>query len=282
MTLLRLMTWSTCFMMGLAVTVGTTTIGWAQRPALLDDEIDCVIEPHRVIKLGSPDAGLLVKVPVDRGDFVTRGQVVAKLESGIEAATVKLARVRANDNVSLQSASARLDFQRREYARIKKLHAKKVVPNKVLQETYREYALAKLEVQKAKLELRLAKLELKRSLEVLRQRTLLSPIDGVVVERTLSPGEYIFEQAHVMTLAQVDPLNVEVFVPTSRFGTIEVGDRATVRPLLPKSPVRFASVKIVDHVFDAASDTFGVRLELPNPDRKLPSGIKCKVRFSKQ
>ena len=34
-----------------------------------------------------------------------------------------------------------------------------------------------------------------------------------------------------------------------------------------------------DRVVDAASGTFGVRLELPNPGYRLPAGLKCKVRF---
>jgi len=95
------------------------------------------------------------------------------------------------------------------------------------------------------------------------------------------PGEYIFEQTHVMTLAQIDPLNVEVFVPTTLFSTIKVGQRASVTPLLPDGREYQASVKIVDRVFDAASGTFGVRLEMPNPGHKLPSGVKCKIQFLK-
>jgi len=38
-------------------------------------------------------------------------------------------------------------------------------------------------------------------------------------------------------------------------------------------------VTVVDHVLDAASGTFGVRLALPNPDFNLPAGIRCKVLF---
>ena len=39
------------------------------------------------------------------------------------------------------------------------------------------------------------------------------------------------------------------------------------------------SVEVVDPMFDAASGTFGVRLTLPNPDRKIPAGLKCRARF---
>ncbi|CAN0204246.1 unnamed protein product [Phaeothamnion confervicola] len=41
-----------------------------------------------------------------------------------------------------------------------------------------------------------------------------------------------------------------------------------------------ARVTLVDKVIDAASGTFGVRLELPNPGGRVPAGIKCRVRFS--
>ena len=40
-----------------------------------------------------------------------------------------------------------------------------------------------------------------------------------------------------------------------------------------------STVAIVDRIIDPASGTFGVRLELPNPDYRLPSGLKCTVRF---
>jgi len=40
-----------------------------------------------------------------------------------------------------------------------------------------------------------------------------------------------------------------------------------------------AKVVIVDRVIDAASGTFGVRLEIPNPKYELPAGLKCRVIF---
>jgi hypothetical protein len=40
-----------------------------------------------------------------------------------------------------------------------------------------------------------------------------------------------------------------------------------------------ARVTVVDHVFDAASGTIGIRLEIPNPEFSLPAGLKCQVRF---
>jgi multidrug efflux pump subunit AcrA (membrane-fusion protein) len=82
-----------------------------------------------------------------------------------------------------------------------------------------------------------------------------------------------------MKIAQIDPLNVEVIVPVARFASIKVGMRAKVIPEAPIVDQYMAEVTIVDRVIDAASGTFGVRLELPNPNYRIPAGLKCKVIF---
>ena len=137
----------------------------------------------------------------------------------------------------------------------------------------------KQQLKEAQLNREIARLEVAHAEEVVKQRTLRSPIDGVVVERLLVPGEYRNDQSPVLTLAQIDPLRVEVFVPTAYFGQIRVGSRAEVRPEQPVGGVYTATVTVVDSVLDAASGTFGVRLALPNPHLMLPGGIRCKVGF---
>jgi membrane fusion protein (multidrug efflux system) len=119
-------------------------------------------------------------------------------------------------------------------------------------------------------------------------------------------GEYI-EQEFILKLAQIDPLNVEVILPVTFFPSnelprsklrgisigihrscrsklrgiqpaeIKVGMDAMVVPEAPLGGQYVAKIKIVDSVIDAASGTFGVRLELPNPGNRLPAGLKCKV-----
>jgi hypothetical protein len=99
------------------------------------------------------------------------------------------------------------------------------------------------------------------------------------MERLLAPGEYRDEQSPVLTLAQIDPLRVEVFVPTAYYGQIQVGTEAQIRPEKPIGGIHKATVTVVDRVLDAASGTFGVRLRLPNSKLLLPAGIRCKVKF---
>src|SRR5262245_59427709 len=139
--------------------------------------------------------------------------------------------------------------------------------------------VAESELHEAEVNLDMAKLELARANEILRQRTIRSPIDGVVVERKLGPGEYAFDQAHLLTLSQIDPLRVEVYVPLSQFGLIRPGMTGEVQPEEPVGGKYSATVTVVDQVFDAASGTIGVRLDLPNPGHVLPAGLKCQVHF---
>jgi multidrug efflux pump subunit AcrA (membrane-fusion protein) len=77
----------------------------------------------------------------------------------------------------------------------------------------------------------------------------------------------------------MDPLRVEVIVPAQVFGKIRPGMVATIVPELPEYGEQTVKVSIVDRTIDSASNTFGVRLELPNAAWQLPAGLKCAVRF---
>ena len=113
----------------------------------------------------------------------------------------------------------------------------------------------------------------------MRRKTVRSPIDGVVIARHKSAGEYIEDQP-IVTVAQLHPLWVEVIAPVELFGAIESGMSAQVILELESSGKHSATVVSVDRVIDGASGTFDVRLELPNPDYEIPSGLKCQVKFS--
>ena len=101
----------------------------------------------------------------------------------------------------------------------------------------------------------------------------------MVVERFLSPGERVDEEP-ILKLAQLDPLRVEVFAPVEVLGDIAVGQQAEVTLQAPLRETFTARVTVVDPIVDAASGTFGVRLELPNRRNLLPAGLKCQVRFA--
>ena len=248
-------------------------------PVAAQEPLDCVMQPRATIELGSPDEGIMHEVLVERGDAVAAGEVVARLDMRLEELAVELARLRAEGSVDLRSGEAQLAFRDREVGRVAELRERDLASQKDFDEAEIERRLAELQIERAELERELAQVEHERAQALLERRIIRSPVDGVVVEVTMSPGEFAYEQAPVMTVAEIDPLYVEVYAPVERYGEIETGMTGTVRPQQPIGGAYEAEVTVVDRVFDAASGTFGVRLALPNPEHALPAGVRCSVAF---
>lgn len=241
-------------------------------------EFDCLLEPRRHVVLAAPVIGVVSRVLVERGDAVDEGQLVATLESAMEEATVAMARARKVADAELRGSEARLEFENKRLERNERLRSEGVVSDGVFDEIESARLMAEASVRKAKEDRELYALELHRAEAALEQRSLRSTVKGVVVEVMRQPGEYA-DPPQILELAQIDPLLVEVFAPVSALGRIAVGDTGIVMPEEPVGGEYPATVTVVDRVVDAASGTFGIRLELPNPDRALSAGLKCRVRF---
>jgi RND family efflux transporter MFP subunit len=245
-------------------------------------DFDCLIEARQTVEVRSSVEAVIEKIHVKRGDFVRKGNVLVTLESGAEKAALELARSRAAMQGELRAAEARLELARKKWQQAQELYEQKFVSATARDEAVAEYKLATEQLRQARENKLLAHLEVKRSSEILALRTIRSPLAGVVVETVLSPGEFATSNLKdpILKLVEINPLNVEVILPVSEFGRIKAGTQATVLPERPIGGEYRAIVKIVDKVVDAASGTFGVRLELPNQRGNVPPGIRCKVRFS--
>jgi len=243
-------------------------------------ELDCLIEPFLTVNVGSPVEALLEKVEVDRGDLVRQGQVLARLESSVERATVELARARAVMESGIRSGQVRLDYSIRKVASNADLLKQNAISEREVDEAMAQRDLNEIALVEARENKRLAELELGRVEAALAQRIIRSPVNGVVTERILSAME-LARQVPIVKIAQLHPLRVEVFAPVALLGRIAVGSTAQVVPESPLGGSYTAKVTVVDRVVDAASGTFGVRLELPNPDYRIPAGLKCRVRLGR-
>ena len=239
---------------------------------------DCMVMPSEVIEIGSPIIGLIHEVPVERGDYVEAGQVVAKLESSVEEAAVRVARARAHRKGELKSSEVSLELGEKRRQRAIDLFQRDSVSLDTREEVETGATLAALELEQAEENLRIASLQLDQAVAFLERHTIRSPISGFVTERLMAPGEVVDEET-MLRIAQIDPLRVEVILPSQLFGRIRPGDRAEIVPEPPLDRARSAEVSIVDPLIDGPSGTFGARLLLPNPDHDLPAGLRCQVRF---
>ena len=241
---------------------------------------DCLIEPSKSVELGSAVRGIADEIKVERGDQVNKGDVLLQLDSRVQRAAVDLAKARSENTAALTSREESMKLARRLLKRLEGLYENNNVSLQQLEESQSQAAISESEWHEAKENQLLAQLELQEARQILAMRTITSPITGVVVERLISPGELVNEDEPIMRLASLDPLYVEVILPASEFGKVIVDSAATVFPEQPAGGQYEGRVDIVDRVIDAASGTFGVRIELPNPEQQLPAGLGCDVNFS--
>ena len=240
--------------------------------------VDCVINPFHVADISSPVPGVLEELQVERSAWVERGQALATMENSVEQATVALAKKRAEVDSEVQLADVNLQFDQKRQLRIGKLHERQAVSVEIRDEADREASLSRWEVQQARDLRDIRQLELRRARAQLEQKTIRSPLTGYVASIYRFPGEYVEDQP-ILRVVQLDPLLVEAVVPMEMFGQIHEGMEADVYPELQQNQSSVATVINVDPMGDAASRTFGVRLELDNPDNALPAGLKCEVKF---
>ncbi len=260
----------------LAVAIGTLV---SSLSAAAPQELDCLIEPEMTVELGSSVDGIVERIEVDKSDFIKRGDRLVALESSVEKAAVALARERAQMEDTIQAKQVTAAYTARQRERVRELHEKKAASGADKDQAETDAQLAKLELETARNNKRLAELELARAEAALRQRTIKSPVSGIVVDRYLNPGESV-EDKPILKLAQIDPLRIEVIAPRELFGKVKKGMAVQVFPEQPASGRYEATVSVVDGIVDAASGTFSIRLSVPNSEHKLFGGLRCRARFA--
>ncbi|MCO6049630.1 efflux RND transporter periplasmic adaptor subunit [Mesorhizobium sp. RP14(2022)] len=254
--------------------LASSTAAWAEETVF-----DCLAEPAQRVQVGSPVVGLLSSVEVGRGALVEKGAVLARLDSKVEEANLAMARAQAEATEARDAQQTRLTLAQASLDRSKKLEGSGNVTRSKLEELQATVDIAKRDLDTEERKLRLAAIEVERQQALLARQSIVSPLRGFVAEQNLRAGEFVRQDSAILTLVQTDPLFIEAYMPVSLWGKITAGAQGRVAVEQPAGTVREASVTVVDRVFDAASGTFGIRLELPNPDNAIPAGQRCRLSF---
>jgi len=243
-----------CAVLLLAPAAALTEARSAEAPELApqgrDGEFDCLIEPSRTIVVRSPVTGVIDQLYVARGSRVRAGEPLVKLDSKAR---------RKSDLAASDFASA----QDREDAES-------------------DVEVARADVLAAREAKQLASLEQAYALAELGLRLIRSPINGVVIDKAMNVGDLAQpadSSGYILKLAEIDLLRVKVIVPLAYYRRVKPGQRVDVMPERPLEGHYAATVSVVDKVIDAASGTFQVRIDLPNPKDALPGGLRCTVRM---
>ena len=255
-------------------------LGWAQGAASAlpsGPGFDCLIEPSQVVEVRSAVDGLIAQVHVKRGDVFRRGQVLVELQASAERLAVESARFRAEMGGQIAAARNRVAYAEAKLKRLNELMQSNFASAQARDEAEAERLLAQSELLAATENRELARIDLRRAQEQLAQRTLVAPFNGVVMDRMLHPGDLAEAgsgRKPVLKVAQIDPLKVDIVVPARAFGAVKPGAKVTIVPRGPLGRLQ-GVVSASDKVIDAASGTFVLRVELPNPQHSVPGGLRC-------
>src|SRR5690348_577555 len=89
-----------------------TLLAAAAETVSASQPLGCIIEPERVVDVGSQVIGVIHTISVERGERVSAGQVIAVLRADIEKAAVAVAESRAQDDADVRGAEANEAFAR--------------------------------------------------------------------------------------------------------------------------------------------------------------------------
>lgn len=253
-------------------------LGQAEEAGAIDWS-NCMVSPKQVVQLGSPVLGTLATLAVSRGQSVEPGQVLARLDSSVEEAQLSLDRYRSSLNMAEEAARADLGWNQRELERRQKLVGNMFSRANAIDEIKTKIAQDRIAIAKADADQEIVRLEALRSERQLELKRIKSPLRGVVTDIKLHPGDFVNAQTPIMTLAQIDPLQIEIILPAARYAELHIAMPLDVTLDAPVSKTVQAQVDAIDPVIDPASNSLRAWLSLANPGNHIPAGVRCYVHL---
>jgi RND family efflux transporter MFP subunit len=226
-------------------------------------------------------AGRLDTVSVKLGDRVVKGQQVAKIEDRelreqirqAEAAyevTRSTVTLRENDRIVQENA----------YNRVKALHASGLTPKQNLEDAEARYSSAQSQVAVAKAQLQSTQARLDELKITLGNTTVISPLDGFVSRRNLDPGGFAGANTAILTLVDLDTVRLVANLVEKGFNKVTAGVTADIEVDAFQGEQFKGHVSRVAPVFDPATRTAVMEIEVPNPGYRLKPGMFARVRLT--
>ena len=247
--------------------------------ALADNALGCLIEPEQIAEIGTQIIGVTESVLVERGDYVRKGQVLATLRADLERANMQVAATRSQFIADVKTAEANLHLAKITEKRGESLVNHKYISQQALDKSHAETMVAQEKVNFAREQLLLSNGELAVAKAQLGMRAIRSPIDGIIAERYIWPGERV-EEKPLFKVVKINILRVELVAPVALYGTVNKGDFVTITPAMPNATAVDAKVTMVDKLIDGASNTFRIRAQIQNDALEIPSGLRCKASLN--
>ncbi|WNG23886.1 efflux RND transporter periplasmic adaptor subunit [Cystobacter fuscus] len=224
---------------------------------------------NRLARLSTRSDALVMEVRVDVGDEVKAGQPLAVVTS----ATV------GEDQGRLSAAQARVRAALAAVSREQTLVERGISPRQALEQAQAELAAAEGEREAARAALGAAGASTGSQQGLF---TLKAPFAGTVVARDAVPGRHVAGGQTLLQLADLDTLWAQLEVPEADALAVRVGQPVTLSFEGVPGETREATLTRVGASVDPATRTVRARVELPNPDHALKTGlfVRARVRVS--
>jgi RND family efflux transporter MFP subunit len=216
-------------------------------------------------RVGSPLSGRVTSVSVELGQTVKAGAPL------FAVASPDIAALRAEQ----AKASVDLQVARAAYERVKAMVDARALPAKDELESDQQSKQAELALKLAQMKLSSLKVSTRGDNEF----TVVAPRDGVIIEKTVLPGQQVTTDDSLVSVAELDMVWVMADLFEADANGITNGVKARVTsPSLPGFSVE-APVERVSSVVDPDRHTVSVRVKLPNPDLRMRPNMFAEVRF---
>jgi len=254
----------------------------------ITDRFSGMIRPMERFSLGFEIAGRVVALgvnaegkPLDDGDRVTAGQMLARLDdrtlrARIEECDAMLGEARAQ----VEGALARLEQAQSDLNRSEdlKLAGDRMITKAQYQDDVTKVAVAESDVAVAKATFAKAQSLRPTATKNLEDATLVSSVDGVIARRHINVGESVSPHQAIMEIIQVEQVLLVVGVPEAYVSEIEIGQRAHVELLARdrfrrERPRGEGRVYRVAEAADQTTGLFEVEISLPNSDGTWRPGL---------
>ncbi|WP_337638211.1 efflux RND transporter periplasmic adaptor subunit [Prevotella sp.] len=228
------------------------------------------IEPVTSVTVGTQVSGIVSKLYVDYNSVVKKGQVIAELDKTNLMSQLNSAKTQ------LATAQSQLNYQTTNFNRYKTLYQKGLVAAD-------DFDNAKLSYTQAKEQVASAKEEVQRAQTNLGYATITSPIDGIVLSKSVEEGQTVaasFSTPELFTIAQ-DLTNMQVVanVDEADIGDVKEGERVSFTVDAYPDDTFEGTVKQVRQEATTTNNvvTYEVVISAPNADLKLKPGLTANV-----
>lgn len=244
------------------------------------------IEAVKTVTVGTQVSGIINKLFVDYNSVVKKGQVIAELDkqnlqSQLNSAKAQLSQAQAN----LLSAQSDLAYQKANYKRNKTLYNKGLISANDYEQSRLSWQTANATVAERRDAVAAAREEVSRAQTNLSYAVITSPIDGVVISKSVEEGQTVaasYSTPELFTIAKdLKDMRVIANVDEADIGGVKVGQRVTFTvDAYPNDTFEGAVTQVRQEATTTNNVvTYEVVISAPNQDLKLKPGLTANVNI---